>query len=89
MTTSPIDLRPPRAQAVQITEDLLIVELLDARILSVPLAWFPGSWREPLPNGPTGDWLDGARAFTGSTSTRISVLQACLQATLPPRVSSR
>ena len=41
MTTSPIELRPPWAQAVQITEDLLVVELLDARVLSVPLAWFP------------------------------------------------
>ncbi len=41
MTTSPIELRPPWAQVVQVTEDLLVVELLDARILSVPLAWFP------------------------------------------------
>ena len=41
MTISPIELRPPWAQAVQITEDLLVVELLDARVLSVPLAWFP------------------------------------------------
>ena len=41
MTTSSVELRPPWAQAVRITEDLLIVELLDARILSVPLAWFP------------------------------------------------
>lgn len=41
MTTSPIELRPPWAQTVQITEDLLVVELLDARVLSVPLAWFP------------------------------------------------
>jgi hypothetical protein len=41
MTTSPVELRPPWAQGVQITEDLLVVELLDARVLSVPLAWFP------------------------------------------------
>ena len=41
MTTSSIELRPPWAQAVQITEDLLVVELVDARVLSVPLAWYP------------------------------------------------
>ena len=41
MTTSPIELRPPWAQTVQVTEDLLVVELLDGRVVSVPLAWFP------------------------------------------------
>jgi len=31
----------PRAREVQVTEDELIVLLVDGRRLSVPLAWFP------------------------------------------------
>ena len=30
-----------RAQKVRVTDDELIVELEDGRVLSVPLAWFP------------------------------------------------
>ena len=41
MSSSPIEVRPPGAFAVQLTDDLLIVELLDGRTLSVPLAWYP------------------------------------------------
>ena len=41
MTISPIELRPPWAQTVTLDTDLLVVELLDGRVLSVPLAWFP------------------------------------------------
>jgi Protein of unknown function (DUF2442) len=41
MTTSPIDIRPPWAQAVRVENDLLVVDLLDGRVLAVPLAWFP------------------------------------------------
>lgn len=31
----------PRAEHVRCTDDELIVELADGRVLSVPLAWFP------------------------------------------------
>jgi hypothetical protein len=41
MTTSPADLRAVLAQDVRVTDDTLIVELLDGRTLSVPLAWYP------------------------------------------------
>jgi Protein of unknown function (DUF2442) len=41
MTTSPIETQPQWAQAVRIEADLLVVDLLDGRVLSVPLAWFP------------------------------------------------
>jgi len=41
MSSSPIEVRPPAAYAVRLTDDLLIVELLDGRILSVPIAWYP------------------------------------------------
>jgi len=39
MTTS-VDLEP-RAKLVNVQDDRLTVNLVDGRILSVPLAWFP------------------------------------------------
>lgn len=41
MTTSPIDLKLAVAQNVTVTDDTLVVELVDGRTLSVPLAWYP------------------------------------------------
>ena len=43
MSTSPIrsDLTEARAQAVSLTDDALIIELVDGRSVSVPLAWYP------------------------------------------------
>ena len=43
MTTSPtpIDVSEARAQRVSHTEDSLVVELVDGRTLTVPLAWYP------------------------------------------------
>jgi hypothetical protein len=41
MTTSPTDLRPALAQDVRVTADALVVDLVDGRTLSVPLAWYP------------------------------------------------
>jgi hypothetical protein len=40
MSTSTVE-TSPLAQDVRITEDDLIVRLLDGRTISVPLAWFP------------------------------------------------
>jgi hypothetical protein len=34
-------LREPRAQSLLVTEDSLVVDLLDGRTISVPLAWYP------------------------------------------------
>lgn len=31
----------PRGQAVQVTDDELVVDLKDGRTISVPLVWFP------------------------------------------------
>ncbi|MBI4401393.1 MAG: DUF2442 domain-containing protein [Nitrospirae bacterium] len=41
MNTSGVDLEVPRAEAVTVTKDTLVVELSDGRTISVPLAWFP------------------------------------------------
>ena len=41
MNTSGVGLEVPRAEAVTVTSDTLVVELNDGRTISVPLAWFP------------------------------------------------
>lgn len=41
MNTSGVDLEIPRAEAVTVTRDALVVELSDGRTISVPLAWYP------------------------------------------------
>ena len=41
MSSSAIELRPPRAQSVIVTEDSFTVDLVDGRTMSVPLSWYP------------------------------------------------
>jgi len=41
MSTLVIEIRVPEAQHVAVTEDALIVELVDGRTVAVPLAWYP------------------------------------------------
>jgi hypothetical protein len=41
MSTSPSDLRSALAQQVTVTEEALIVDLVDGRTVSVPLPWYP------------------------------------------------
>jgi hypothetical protein len=41
MNTSQTELRSARAESVQITEDSLVVDLVDGRTVSVPIAWYP------------------------------------------------
>ncbi|MFN2325899.1 MAG: DUF2442 domain-containing protein, partial [Gemmatimonadales bacterium] len=54
MTSSPVDIGHAEAQTVHITSDSLVVELVDGRSLTVPLAWYPR-----LAHGTSaerGDW---------------------------------
>ncbi len=39
-----VEVEEARARRVEVTEDLLVVELADGRTLSVPLAWYPRLW---------------------------------------------
>ena len=67
----------PRIQHVRVTEDEIIAQLADGRVISVPLAW---SWRlsEATPgSGRTSVSLAPAKACTGLTSTRTSASRAC------------
>ncbi|HLE03594.1 MAG TPA: DUF2442 domain-containing protein [Anaerolineales bacterium] len=55
MSSSAVEIRQARAQAVTVTDDALIVDLADGRTITVPLAWYPrllqaspaerGNWR--------------------------------------------
>ena len=41
MSTSRIDVGQVQAQSVSLTDEVLAVELVDGRALTVPLAWYP------------------------------------------------
>jgi hypothetical protein len=41
MSTSPSELRAALAQKVTVTDDTLVVDLVDGRTVSVPLPWYP------------------------------------------------
>ena len=40
-SSSPIEIGEARAQRVALTEDTLVVDLVDGRTISVPLTWYP------------------------------------------------
>jgi hypothetical protein len=44
MNTSASDDQEARARDVRVGEDSLVVELMDGRTLTVPLAWYPRLW---------------------------------------------
>lgn len=50
MSSSTIKMREAQAQEVQVSEDAVVVELVDGRTVTVPIAWYPrllhGSPRE-------------------------------------------
>ena len=41
MNISQTELRAAQAENVQVTEDSLVVDLVDGRTVSVPIAWYP------------------------------------------------
>jgi hypothetical protein len=41
MSSSMVDIKTVTAISVHVTDDTLSVELLDGRMISVPLAWYP------------------------------------------------
>ena len=44
MSTSTTEIREARAQGVAIHEESLVVDLVDGRTITVPLAWYPRLW---------------------------------------------
>lgn len=41
MNITTTEIQPPKAQNVSVSEDALIVDLADARTISVPIEWYP------------------------------------------------
>lgn len=41
MSSSEVERQRPEAVAVSVTDDALVVDLVDGRTVSVPLAWYP------------------------------------------------
>ena|SRR5688500_4452639 len=41
MTFSPAETRTPLVQSVSVTRDSIVVDLIDGRTVSAPLAWYP------------------------------------------------
>ncbi len=39
-----VEIREARARRVEVNDELLTLELLDGRTISVPLAWYPRLW---------------------------------------------
>ncbi len=44
LPSSAIEIREPRAGHVEVSEEMLTIELKDGRVISVPLAWYPRLW---------------------------------------------
>jgi hypothetical protein len=44
MSTLAVEAQEPRVQEAQIGEETLILELVDGRTVTVPLAWYPRLW---------------------------------------------
>ncbi len=44
MSTSATEIREARGQRVTIREESLVVDLVDGRTITVPLAWYPRLW---------------------------------------------
>jgi hypothetical protein len=40
-SSSPIDIGEARARQVSLTDDALVVDLVDSRTITVPLTWYP------------------------------------------------
>ncbi len=39
-----IEIQEARAQRVMINEDALVIELVDGRVITVPVTWYPRLW---------------------------------------------
>lgn len=70
MTSSPIDLSPVRAKGVGFGEETLIIEPVDGRVLTVPIAWYPCLAHGTPLERTHWELIGGGRASTARTSTR-------------------
>jgi hypothetical protein len=79
----------PEAVAVSVTDDSLVVDLVDGRTVSVPLGWYPRLAHGRLRNARTFASSVEEKAFTGRGSTRTSALTTYWPVALRVSRSSR
>ena len=65
-----------RVRDVRVSEDTLTVDLKDGRTISVPLVWYPRLFSGTPKQRSNWKVCAAGTAFTGQTSTRISVRRA-------------
>jgi hypothetical protein len=67
MSSLVIEIQEARAQRVEVSEDTLTIELVDGRVVMVPLTWYPRLWYgtaeerarfEIIGDGTLIHWLD-------------------------------
>lgn len=44
MNSSVVEIQEAVARRVEVSEEMLTIELVDGRVISVPLAWYPRLW---------------------------------------------
>jgi hypothetical protein len=101
VNTSQAEIASPEAQSVAVSEDILTVDLIDGRSISVPISWYPhlahgtpeerANW-EILGSGIGIHWpdLDEDISVQGLLAGRRSAeTQASLQRWLEARAKSR
>ena len=59
-----------RVKDVRFTEDVLVVDLLDGRTISVPLVWYPRLLAATPEQRANCGWPEEALESTGQTSMR-------------------
>jgi hypothetical protein len=69
--TSSTEVAPDiRVCDVHVSDDRLIVDLMDGRSIAMPIAWYPRVLRQPAHNGGDGKSRAVVTAFTGLILTR-------------------
>ncbi len=87
MSTLALEIQEARAQEVHLTEDVLGIDLVDGRTITIPLAWYPRLWYgspeerarfEIIGDGKYIHWpdLDEDLSVMGILAGRLSVESA-------------
>jgi hypothetical protein len=84
MSTSGIEFRGALAQTVDVRDDALIVDLIDGRTISAPIAWFP-RLAHGVPS-ERNNWP--VKEFTGRIWTKTSTTKASFSAVGLAKASS-
>ena len=71
MSFSPIEVRDARAQAIEVQEDTILLNLVDGRTMTVPIVWYPRLWYGTKAERCISSSSTRADTSTGPIWTRI------------------